>query len=92
MQYQQHLTYGQYEVAWKTIPGFTKYEVNDTSNVRNKKTKQVLKPSTIQQVHLSDENNKLHNVRVYRASLMAFFPDIKPSESVDHIDENKIKE
>ena len=43
-----------------------------------------------QQVYLSDGNNKLHKVRVYHVSLMAYFPDIPRSETVDHIDENHL--
>ena len=89
--YRRHPTYGQYEGVWKTIPGFPKYEVNDVSDVRNKKTKRLLKPSKQHhQVGLSDENNKKHNVRVYHASLMAFFPDIPRLKTVDHIDENHL--
>ena len=91
MQYQQHPTYGQYEAGvWKTIPGFSKYEVNNMSEIRNKKTKRVLKTNKEQRVDLSDENNKKHMVRVYSVSLMAFFPDIPRLKTVDHIDENHL--
>ena len=84
----QHPIYGLYEPGWVGIPGFSKYEVNDMSEVRNKKTKDVLKATKSKQVGLFDENSKRHYFQVYHLSLLAFFPNVMRLETADHIDEN----
>ena len=73
------LGYGLYEEGWKTIPDFPDYEVNHFSQVRNIKTKKILKPAE-QRVRL----NKVMKL-IYHLSLVTFFPHIIPLETVDHI-------
>ena len=69
---------------WKVIPQFPNYEANEWSHIRNKKTKRILRPNRQQQVKLH-QNGKPYARYVYHLSLLAFFPDIPPQETVDHI-------
>jgi hypothetical protein len=71
-------------VVWKQIPQFPNYEANEWSQIRNRKTQRILAPNPFQQVKLS-HNGKKTNKQVYHLSLMAFFPELEPQETVDHI-------
>ena len=84
----QHPIYGPYEPGWIEIPGFSKYEVNDMSEVRRKQTRRIRKVTVNKQVGLLDDNSKRHMVKVYHLSLLAFFPNVMRLETADHIDEN----
>lgn len=73
---------------WKTIQDFTKYEVSDQGEIRNIKTKRILKPSKCAngylQVHLR-RDNKTHFKYVHRLVAEAF---LEGEGEVNHLDGN----
>src|SRR5579872_7566868 len=86
-----HPVYGSYTLGWKSLQnvGFPLYEVNEHSQVRNVQTGLLLKPTAIGQVCLACAGKKQRQMKlVYHLTLLAFFPDEPPNESVDHISED----
>lgn len=79
---------------FKTIPGFSNYEINEDGVVRNKKTQNILKNYLnkygYKKIILSNDNKKSITLLVHRLVLITFKP-IKNYEnySVDHLDCNK---
>lgn len=75
---------------WKTIENKPNYEVNESGQIRNKKTCRILKPSTrkdgYQQVMLG---RKTTPVYIHRLVATAFIPNPKKLPQVDHINGNK---
>lgn len=65
---------------WKTIPNFSKYEVSNQGNVRNKKSHRPLKPHThktgYNAVSLSDDNKKMKTQYVHRLVASTFIGDL----------------
>jgi len=85
---QSKLFYGYWQEGWLNVPGFEGlYEVNHLSEVRNIKTKRLLKSSHV--INLTkDKRVELMKPR-YHLALMAFFPLILPNgRTCDHLDEN----
>ena len=79
---------------WKTIPSFENYEASNTGKVRNKSTKQVLKPNAnckgyhhVVLYNGSKKNKQM--VCVHRAVAMAWLPPDDFKLTVNHKDENK---
>ena len=79
---------------FKTIPGFSNYEINENGVVRNKRTLHLLKnyfnKYGYKKIILSNDNKKSITLLVHRLVLITFKP-IKNYEkySVDHLDCNK---
>ena len=78
---------------WKDIPGFENYEASNFGNVRNKKTKLVLRPNRnskgYRHVSLglgSRKNKRL--IGVHRAVALAWIPTSDASLTVNHKDNN----
>lgn len=82
--------YGWYkENEWIEVFDFKKYEINHLSQIRNKKTKHILKPSKRQEVRLVCSDGKTYSKLIYHLALLSFFPQISRNErTVDHLDEN----
>jgi hypothetical protein len=80
----------QFEENWVSIKDFDKYEVNHLSEIRNKQTKRILKPTKEYQVGLFTCDGRRYMRYVYQLALKSFFPQIIPPDgaTVDHIDEN----
>ena len=87
--------------TWKAIKGFPDYEVSTYGNVRNAKTKKILKPFKNShgylQVNLFN-NGKGHKLYVHVLVVKAFLPDTNKNpdgtimighHQVNHRDENK---
>lgn len=83
-----HPIYGNYTPGWKVIPGFENYEVNDLSQVKNKKTGRVLKLTKTYMAGVC-RNNKQESKLCYQLALLTFFQTVPRMETVDHIDENR---
>ena len=82
-------------MSWKTIIGFSNYEVSDNGNIRNKITKYVLKSrlskSGYYQVSLkSDETGKFINQYIHRLVAFYFLDNPENKREVNHKDGNKI--
>lgn len=89
IEYKTHPLYGKYPVnVWVPVYGFPKYEVNNMSQIRNSKTKEMLKIANRERVCLRTDKNERKVQAVYRIALLSFFPDIQPLETTDHINEN----
>lgn len=84
------LFYGFWTKGWRDIVGYEEiYEVNHISNVRNKKTRKILKPDADFRVRLTDKNGHRRMKKIYHLALQAFFPHIPQlGRGVDHIDED----
>lgn len=78
---------------WKDIPGFINYQASNLGNVRNKKTKLVLKPNKnakgYRHVSLSLGSRKDKRlIGVHRAVALAWIPTNDKSLTVNHKDNN----
>ena len=80
-----HPLYGPWIDGWKVIPQFPKYEINEFSQVRSKKFQRLISIQSNTFAVLYNNQNKRVKAIVYRLCLLAFFPHIAPSETVDHI-------
>jgi hypothetical protein len=79
---------------WKQIPLYDNYEASNTGKVRNKTTKQILKPNINSKgyrhvVLYKGSRKDKHMIGVHRAVAMAWIPTSDYSLTVNHIDEDK---
>lgn len=78
---------------WKTIENYPNYEVSNLGNVRNKKTKRVLRPAKLNtgylQVRIKDSTGVYRGRNIHRLVMTTFNP-VENMENlhVDHIDFN----
>lgn len=83
------------DIKWKPIvieDIETNYIISEYSNVVNKNTGKILKPSRLQgsereRVHLHI-NGTPRDFKIYRLAYEAFYGKIPPNMTIDHIDEN----
>ena len=80
--------------SWTTVPGFSKYEVNECGKLRNTETKHCLslKPRADGYVAISlinDENVRKSSVRIHRLVAETFLPNPELRKTVNHL--NKIR-
>ena len=82
---------------WKQVPGWSKYEVNKYGDLRNLKTKKLLKKIDNNRGYwiyscCKDEDNRpkrTHVLSAHRAVALAWIPNPNNYPIVNHIDENK---
>ena len=79
---------------FKTIPGFSNYEINENGILRNKKSQYVLKPKidrcNYYQYRIIDDSGKYRNQMLHRLIMITFNPiDGHEKLTVDHIDCDK---
>lgn len=79
---------------WRTISGFSNYEISNTGLVRNKITKYILKgrlsKSGYYQVSIkNDETNRFINKYIHRLVATTFIDNPENKKEVNHIDGNK---
>ena len=82
---------------YRSITDSPNYEVSNFGNVRNKKTKFVLKPRIEKaphcdyvryNVHIADVDGKQRNQKIHRLVAEAFIPKVEGKDIIDHIDGN----
>ncbi len=73
--------------VWKQIDGYENYEVSICGQVRNVKTKRILKPGLRKGYYRVDlsKDNKPKRHSVHRLVCKAFIPNLENCNSVDHI-------
>lgn len=77
---------------WREIKNFENYEVNEFGEIRNKKTKHILKHSINEKGYhkvILSKNNQKFKTGVHRLVAIAFIPNPNNYKEVNHIDENK---
>ena len=79
---------------WKTINGFSNYEISDKGEVRNKLTQYILKgrlsKSGYYQVNIkNDETGKFINQYIHRLVALHFLDNPDNKKEVNHKDKNK---
>lgn len=79
---------------WKTIKGFSNYEISDEGEVRNKTTQYILKgrlsKSGYYQVSIKeDETEKFKNQYIHRLVALHFIDNPEGKREVNHIDGDK---
>ena len=78
--------------TYKKIEGFENYSVSDFGNVRNDKTGRILKPALHDgyfRIRLRNDK-KAYALFVHRLVLLAFQPNPRKEDQVDHIDNDRI--
>ncbi len=80
------------EELWKEIEDYNSYEVSTFGNIRNKKTKHILKPSIniYCYVSLTDNNKKRSSCAVHRIIAKTFIPNTDNKPTVNHKDHNTL--
>lgn len=77
-----------------TISGFSKYEINKNGDIRNKKTKRILKQTIdsyrcYYKISIVNDIGKSETISVHRLLALTFIPNPDNKPAVDHI--NRIK-
>jgi len=80
---------------WKTIPGFSKYEISNEGTVRIKKNGYLLVLSVNNklgyvQVTLTGDDKKKHTLKPHRIVGETFLQKINGKDELNHIDGNKL--
>lgn len=79
---------------WKEVKNYEKYEVNTNGEIRNKKTKKILKPEITKKwgylrVRLYLDNSKSKHELVHRIVANTFLDNPNNFPEINHKDENK---
>lgn len=77
---------------YRTIKEYENYEISNKGNIRNKTTKQILKPTKDKKGYLIiniQKNGKGENKRVHRLVAQEFIENQSNKPIVDHIDNNR---
>ena len=90
------------EEKWRSIKGYSGYEVSNLGNVRSclntghKKTNKwrILSPRLDNRgylfVNLYDENHNMKSIKIHRLVAMEFIPNPNGYPQINHKDENKL--
>lgn len=82
-----------YMKTYKQIPGYSNYEISDCGEVRNIKTKRVLKKRLFRnnyyRINLIGDDNKSHTLFIHRLVAITYLENPFNLEHIDHIDRNK---
>ncbi len=78
--------------VWLPIKGYDNYEVSICGQVRNSKTKRILRPrirSGYYAINLCDKN-EMKTFPIHRLVAKTFIPNLENKKCVDHINNNKL--
>lgn len=79
--------------CWKTVPGFSRYEVSDHGRIRNVETKSVFAIILTARYScvsiIRDDDNKRCPKKVHRLVAQAFIPNAEDQRTVDRVDRNR---
>lgn len=79
--------------TYKQINEYPDYEISDMGNIRNIKTKRILKPQTSRKGYFRVslyKNKKLYIVEIHRLVAITYIENLDMSNQVDHIDRNRL--
>lgn len=78
---------------WKEINNFSKYEISNYGNLKNKDTQKNIKPaikSGYLYISLTDNNGIRKGFKIHRLVALNFIPNPENKETVNHINHNKL--
>jgi len=78
---------------WKEINNFSKYEISNYGNLKNKDTQKILHPSIKSGylcASLTDNNGIRKPVKIHRLVALNFIPNVENKETVNHINHNRL--
>ena len=78
---------------WKEINNFSKYEISNYGNLKNKDTQKNIKPaikSGYLNISLTDNNGIRKSFKIHRLVALNFIPNPENKETVNHINHNKL--
>lgn len=78
---------------WKEITNFSKYEISNYGNVKNKDTQKILQPSIKSGylcLSLTNNNGIRKSVKIHRLVALNFIPNPENKATVNHINHNKL--
>ena len=78
---------------WKEINNFSKYEISNYGNLKNKDTQKILQPSIKSGylcISLTDNNGIRKAVTIHRLVALNFIPNVENKETVNHINHNRL--
>ena len=78
---------------WKEINNFSKYEISNYGNLKNKDTQKILHLSIKSGylcTSLTDNNGIRKPVKIHRLVALNFIPNVENKETVNHINHNRL--
>jgi hypothetical protein len=78
---------------WKEVNNFSKYEISNYGNLKNKDTQKILQPSIKSGylcTSLTDNNGIRKSVKIHRLVALNFIPNTENKETVNHINHNRL--
>jgi len=79
--------------TWKEINNFSKYEISNYGNLKNKDTQKILQPSIKSGylcTSLTDYNGNRKQFKIHRLVALNFIPNHENKETVNHINHNRL--
>jgi hypothetical protein len=85
-------------IIWKTIPGYSRYQINNKGilrslNYKNSRKTKILKPAVDQGYYktvILGDDNKYKTVRIHKLVMLCFIGECKINYEANHKDGNKL--
>jgi len=78
---------------WKEINGYSNYEISSNGNIKNKKTKKILKSSVKSGylcLSLTDDNGNRKSLKIHRLVGLNFIQNPENKETINHKNHNRL--